>query len=238
MFLNNTKRGEIMSKHDVKNIGNRIRELRERQGWTQEDLVEKLKAYERVERSTLAKWETGRQDFKTKHIIALAEIFGVTSDYLLGISATPSTDLNIKSICDYTGLDEETVDFLHHEPDSAPLEIINQLLKSYEFWDILDELQRIQFLSSMIIDECHEITDERFDTLKECIQFLDSYYDDKHKSKKGLKQLMERKKELKLSQFGCDNSFKDIIKAFVDGRKLTPFYPLNPKEENEQFDNE
>ena len=213
-----------MSKHDVQSIGNRIRELREKRDWTQEDLIEELKKYERVERSTLAKWETGRQDFKTKHIIALAEIFGVTSDYLLGLSSTPSIDPAIKSICDYTGLDEAAVEFLHFEPDSTFLEIINRFIKSYEFWDILDELQRIQFLSSIITNECNEKTDERFDTLKECIQFLDSYYVKNTKSKNSLKQFMEYKKELKLSQFGCDNSFKDIVKAFVDGIELTPFY--------------
>ena len=213
-----------MSKYDVQSIGNRIRELRENRDWTQEDLVEKLKKYERVERSTLAKWETGRQDFKTKHIIALAEIFGVTSDYLLGLSNTPSIDPNIKTISDYTGLDEAAVEFLHYEPGSVSLEIINRFIKSYEFWDIMDELQRIQFLSGMIIEECEEITDVQFDTLKECIQFLDSYYTKNTKFKKELKQFSEYKRDLKLSQFGCDNSFKDIIKAFVDGRKLTPFY--------------
>jgi transcriptional regulator with XRE-family HTH domain len=220
-----------MSKHDVQSIGNRIRELREKRDWTQEDLIEELKKYERVERSTLAKWETGRQDFKTKHIIALAEIFGVTSDYLLGLSSTPSIDPAIKSICDYTGLDEAAVEFLHFEPDSTFLEIINRFIKSYEFWDILDELQRIQFLSRMITEECEEITDEQFDTLKECIQFLDSYYTNNSKSKKELKRFMEHKKELKLSQFGCDNSFKDIVKAFVDNKELTPFYPK--EEEND-----
>ena len=213
-----------MSNNDVQSIGNRIRELRENQGWTQEDLVEELKTYERVERSTLAKWETGRQDFKTKHIIALAEIFGVTSDYLLGLSSTPSTDPNIKAVCDYTGLDEAAVEFLHDEPDSISLEIINQLIKSYEFWDILDELQQIQILSTMIKNDCVSKTDEQFDTFNECIQFLDSYYVKNPKSNSSLKQFMEHKKELKLSQFGCDNSFKDIVKAFVDGIELTPFY--------------
>jgi transcriptional regulator with XRE-family HTH domain len=214
-----------MSKHDVQSIGNRIRELREKRDWTQEDLIEELKKYERVERSTLAKWETGRQDFKTKHIIALAEIFGVTSDYLLGLSSTPSIDPAIKSICNYTGLDEAAVEFLHFEPDSTFLEIINRFIKSYEFWDILDELQRIQFLSRMITEECEEISDEQFDTLKECIQFLDSYYAKNPKSKNVLKRFTEHKKELKLSQFGCDYSFKDIVKAFVDNKELTPFYP-------------
>ncbi|MCL2698044.1 MAG: helix-turn-helix domain-containing protein [Oscillospiraceae bacterium] len=48
---------------DLQAIGARIKELREVNGWTQEDLVEELKAVDWVELSTLAKWETGRQDF-------------------------------------------------------------------------------------------------------------------------------------------------------------------------------
>ena len=52
-----------MSMFDLQAIGARIKELREVNGWTQEDLVEELKAVDWVELSTLAKWETGRQDF-------------------------------------------------------------------------------------------------------------------------------------------------------------------------------
>jgi transcriptional regulator with XRE-family HTH domain len=213
-----------MSTFDKQSIGTRIKELREKRGWTQEDLVEKLKANENVERSTLAKWETGRQDFKTKHIIALAEIFGVTSDYLLGLSITPSVDYDTKMICDYTGLDEKSIEFLHYEPDTTSLEIINAFIKSYEFWDIIDELQNIENLHYFITQDCKDKIGYQGETLKESIKMLDSYYTKNPKFKNDLKQLTAHKQNLKLAQFGCDNSFTDIVKAYVDGRELTPYY--------------
>ena len=65
-------------------IGQRIKELREKKGLTQQQLANEL----HVKRETVNLWENGFRDLKTGYTIALAEYFKVDCDYLLrGISA-------------------------------------------------------------------------------------------------------------------------------------------------------
>ncbi|MBQ7516621.1 MAG: helix-turn-helix transcriptional regulator [Schwartzia sp.] len=59
---------------------NSIREKRIERDWTQETLAKRLG----VERSTIAKWESGKIRPQAAHLIALAEVFGCTVDELLG----------------------------------------------------------------------------------------------------------------------------------------------------------
>lgn len=47
-------------------------------------------------------------------LIKIAEFYGVSVDYLLGLNDVKSTDTNIKSICDYTGLSEAAINNLHN----------------------------------------------------------------------------------------------------------------------------
>ncbi|MBQ9377783.1 MAG: helix-turn-helix transcriptional regulator [Schwartzia sp.] len=58
---------------------NAIREHRTQRKWTQAELAERLG----VERSTVAKWESGASQPQAAHLIALAEIFECTVDALL-----------------------------------------------------------------------------------------------------------------------------------------------------------
>ncbi len=46
-------------------------------------------------------------------IAKLAEYYGVSIDFLAGISDCPSSDIDIRAICKYTGLSEKAVTILH-----------------------------------------------------------------------------------------------------------------------------
>lgn len=70
-------------KTSIKEIGNRIKRLRESKGESQEELAETLNI---ANRETIARWENGTREIKREHIILLAKHYNVTSDYLLGIS--------------------------------------------------------------------------------------------------------------------------------------------------------
>ena len=59
---------------------NRIQEYRKQKKWTQEELARRLG----VERSAVAKWESGKSQPQAARLIALAEIFGCTVDEILG----------------------------------------------------------------------------------------------------------------------------------------------------------
>jgi len=69
----------------MEQLGDRIRKLRESRNMTQTELSEILgmKSY-----TTVSKWEKNENFPKGKDLKKLAEIFNVTSDYLLGLSDT------------------------------------------------------------------------------------------------------------------------------------------------------
>lgn len=66
-------------------LKDRIRDLREREGWSQKELADRLE----VAPTTLANWEQGRRKPELSRFIAMLDIFGVSADYLLGLVDTP-----------------------------------------------------------------------------------------------------------------------------------------------------
>lgn len=60
-------------------FGEKLQRLRKARGWTQEQLAEQAS----VSRQSLSKWESDGALPDTAHVIMLADLFGVTTDYLL-----------------------------------------------------------------------------------------------------------------------------------------------------------
>ena len=65
----------------MKDLGKRIRQARMTAGFTQEHVAESVG----VSRTAVTRWETGEIEPKLDHLAALAQLFGVTSDHLLGL---------------------------------------------------------------------------------------------------------------------------------------------------------
>jgi len=64
------------------NFSIRLKELREENNLSQRQLAEKTQ----ICQANISRWEKRIQDPSTESIIALAEFFGVTTDYLLGVT--------------------------------------------------------------------------------------------------------------------------------------------------------
>ena len=60
-------------------LADKITEERKRNGWSQEELAEKLG----VSRQAVSKWESAASVPDLQRVIQLAELFGVSTDYLL-----------------------------------------------------------------------------------------------------------------------------------------------------------
>lgn len=58
----------------------RIRDLREDRDWSQKELSEQLG----MSQTGYSKYETGENDVPVRVLVALAEIYGTSVDYLLG----------------------------------------------------------------------------------------------------------------------------------------------------------
>lgn len=68
---------------------NRIRELRLKKGWKQEELATMMN----TTRQAIGHYETGERGIDAETICKLCDVFGCTADYLLCRSARPAPEL-------------------------------------------------------------------------------------------------------------------------------------------------
>ena len=66
-------------------LGQSIGELRTACGWSQVELAKRL----RVAKQTVSNWENENIQPSIEMLVRLASIFGVTTDYLLGLDKIP-----------------------------------------------------------------------------------------------------------------------------------------------------
>ena len=115
-------------------LADKIIENRKKNGWSQEELAEKLG----VSRQSVSKWEGAQSIPDMKKIVQMAELFGVTTDYLLidEIEDLPDTDLPEDTGRSF-GYDEipvrnvtmeEAHDFLEHNRSIAGIVSVGVML--------------------------------------------------------------------------------------------------------------
>lgn len=99
---------------------NRIKELRQSNGWLQADLARKLN----IGKNTVSRYETEQRQLDPETICALCEIFGCTADYLLGRSEVRSFELTpdeAELLRGYRALSPEGREFIRHSMALAAL---------------------------------------------------------------------------------------------------------------------
>lgn len=105
---------------DGLSFGERLGDLISKKGITQAELAKVTG----IGQSRLSDYIAGKQIDKESDerlyaapdcatVITLAKYFSVSADYLLGISKNPSPSMEIRAICDYTGLSESSAEYLH-----------------------------------------------------------------------------------------------------------------------------
>ena len=82
-------------------IDERIRHLRDQNTMTQSELARQLG----ITRSSVNAWELGISVPSTQYIVELANLFHVSTDYLLGINRSATLDVS--------GLTQEDIETLH-----------------------------------------------------------------------------------------------------------------------------
>ena len=101
-------------------IGQKINTLLAEKNLNQKDLAKELGVQDNV----VSYWCKGTRKPNYTQIIQMSNIFNVSSDYLLGITETQTRDKDLQYICDYTGLNEETVKFLNETLNIADDEFL------------------------------------------------------------------------------------------------------------------
>lgn len=135
----------------------KLRDLIDASGKTRKEIALNLNC----DISTITKHYRGDRDVTTEFVIKYAKYFNVSTDYLLGLSDVETTDKDVQFICEYTGLKEESVNWLHNlkyaeqEDNSEAIEEKKNIINSLILLD--GNISSIGKLSDLFFDYCSAI---------------------------------------------------------------------------------
>lgn len=126
-------------------IAKRLRSLRESVGLNPEQLSRAIyeKSGVRIGRNSIINYEVGESyntktdknlGMRSEYVIAFADFYGVSADYLLGLSNTPSRKEDVQSACKTTGLTETAINKVKNFQDKAALSAV---LESQKLFDLI-----------------------------------------------------------------------------------------------------
>lgn len=158
-------------KKDIKVIiGQRINKLLAQKNVMQKELADHLG----IQHNTISYYLKGERVPDHEKLVAIAEYFNVSTDYLLGRTETETVDEDIQMICNYTGLNEAAVKRLQKRMRFYPEnDILSYFIapksKSRYFNDLINisfSLAEYDDMYSLVVDELNSI-EERIDDLSE-----------------------------------------------------------------------
>lgn len=131
-------------------VNERIKELRTEKNLTQKTFAEMLFC----NRQKIADWERGKSCPSTEDLINISKIFNISTDYLLGLTETRTTDMEIKDICELTGLSERAVRILNCKSSyyDESIKIINFLIEES---DACGDIENGVFTKRNLIDSMY-----------------------------------------------------------------------------------
>ena len=109
-------------------LKDRLKELRREKGVSVNELAAMLGRAE----STFRTWEIGKSNPDVDALLALADYFNCSVDYLLGKSSMKIPEPDIQMVCNYTGLTEKAVQVLRDSPsfNDRLRDVVNLLLEN------------------------------------------------------------------------------------------------------------
>lgn len=135
-------------------LGERIKEQRLKQKWTQDVLAQKIGTSKHV----ISNWERGVANPDCKQIVLLCKALSVSADFLLGITDMPDpyykdtvSQLNLLSSLSYSFAKENSWDLLQLIDSGIALSVNNEKLSN-------KEKALLQEVISSIITKVREMT--------------------------------------------------------------------------------
>lgn len=121
------RKREIKSNNYYDDFPERLREIMSEHNTTQKELSD----YIGKSRQAVGYYADGSASPDWKTLAAIARYFGVSVDWLLGVTDVRSADIDIQQICKYVGLSEQAVTFLHSESsDIEAMSAFDRILRT------------------------------------------------------------------------------------------------------------
>lgn len=181
---------------DFTGLGKNITEIREKRGLTQEELAEKIG----VSRKTISNWENAIKKPRLQDLLKLCDALSCDLDYLLGKS-TYSTK-KIASICEYTGLSENTVDMFHSAMGYLGNHYLGEMIS--EFFDNYQEFPELLMQIST-----YYATRESIETREKALQKIPW----KERDYSQVEELTEVRKSVDGELFACITRIQEMYDA-------------------------
>lgn len=104
-------------------LAERLVKIREANGYTRKRLAEELgKPYR-----TITNYENGEREPGHDYIIAIAQKFGVSTDYILGLSDTPTGKEKAPSETDETEIKRKLTDMFNKLPPDSQEQVLSYM---------------------------------------------------------------------------------------------------------------
>lgn len=85
-----------------------------------------------------------------ENLCKIADFYGVSTDYLLGRTTVKASDIVKREMCEYSGLAESALDFLHSLQNSPDLRVINAILEDKTFRAILPDITNLEHVKQEV----------------------------------------------------------------------------------------
>lgn len=119
----------------------RLREMMSASKTVQHELADAIG----VTRTVVANWLNNRSRLSVENLSKIARYFGVTTDYLLGLTDVKRPeDADLRAVCEYTGLSCEAVEVIvncYKEQHSAEL---SEAIRSKAFMEMVFALRIVR----------------------------------------------------------------------------------------------
>lgn len=211
-------------------MGSRLKSLREEKHLSYQELADALlKNYEiKISKDSLRDYEICSNyrskakslpnlGMRTEYLFVLADFYGVSTDWLLGISKVISPDADVRTVCNFTGLSEGISIYLlqnqglAQESDFigfAPISYFNRLFNPEQFHEFLITLCAFFCNINSIKEICNmaesEIADAKAKGDKESIDYC---YD------KWFREVQSAYKEYKYARFDTIDFFTRLLNS-------------------------
>lgn len=106
----------------------RLRKLMDENNTTQQELAEALGKT----RQSISYYCDGSSSPDWEAIAKISEYFSVSADWLLGLSEIRSTDADMKSVCDFTGLSEASIESILRETANEETRRIMNIILGFD----------------------------------------------------------------------------------------------------------
>lgn len=103
--------------------------------------------------------------YSYKYFVDIAKFFNVSVDYILGLTDVATNDKDLKFVCEYTGLDEKTIDFFVNNKHTD-----NMVINNFEV------IEFIKFIIKKINIDDNCIFSEYLEILRDKTAWLCQFY--------------------------------------------------------------